>query len=79
MATGSLPGVCCLCPQTPYGPRTPSVASYTDPTGYTYHLCERHYRPIRRWLARLAEREAKRRRGGILTAEDFLRHDPDGG
>jgi hypothetical protein len=77
MATGSTPGVCCLCPQTPYGPRTPSVAAYTDPTGYTYHLCERHYRPIRRWLLRLAEREAKRRRGGILTAEDFLAREPD--
>jgi hypothetical protein len=71
MATGSTPGVCCLCPQTPYGPRTPSVASYTDPTGYTYHLCERHYRPIRRWLGRLAEREAKRR-ASILTAADIV-------
>jgi len=53
------------------------VATYTDPEdGYTYHLCARHYEPIRRWRARLAEREAKRRRGGIVTAEDFLRHDP---
>jgi hypothetical protein len=78
MATGSAPGVCCLCPQTPYGPRTPSTSAYTDSTGYTYHLCDRHYRPIRRWLQRLAEREAKRLAGGILTAEDFLRDDPDG-
>jgi len=77
MATGSTPGVCCLCPQSPYAARTPSTAAYTDPTGYTYHLCERHYRPIRRWGLRLAEREAKRRGGGILTAEDFLAHEPD--
>jgi len=77
MATGSLPGVCCLCPHDhARGTWVPSVGTFTDRTGYTYHLCERHYRPIRAWLARLAEREAKRRRGGILTAEDFLRHDP---
>jgi hypothetical protein len=76
MATGSAPGVCCLCRTNS---RTRAVATYTDPDdGYTYHLCARHYEPIRRWRARLAEREAKRRAGGIVTAEDFVRHEPDG-
>ena len=75
MATGWKPGVCCLCRTNS---RTPAVGTWTDPDdGYVYHLCARHYEPIRRWRSRLAEREAKRRRGGILTAEDFLRDDDE--
>jgi len=26
--------------------------TYTDPQGYVYALCERHYRPIREWRLR---------------------------
>jgi hypothetical protein len=59
----------------------PAVHTYVDSRGYENHLCERHFRPLLRLARREAEREAKRRRGGILTAEDFLprveRHDPD--
>jgi hypothetical protein len=74
MATGSETGICCLCPKLE---RVPGPYHYDHPAWRGLGFCERHYRPIRRYLARLSEREAKRRRGGILTAEDFLRRDPD--
>jgi hypothetical protein len=35
--------VCQFCPKAE---RVPAVRSYTDPQGYVYRLCERHYRPI---------------------------------
>jgi hypothetical protein len=80
------PGCCQHCPRAD---RVPAVHTYVDSRGYENHLCERHYAGIARWLKgqrqeakdralhREAEREAKRRRGGIVTAEDFLRDGPD--
>ena len=71
---------CCLCGDKLGRHPQRAVGHWTDRWGYTYHLCARHYEPIRRALLPggvLAVRETRRRAGGILTADDFLRDDDE--
>ena len=72
------PGCCQFCPRAE---RVPGIFLFSNPevdrSGYVYRLCERHFRPLRRLAQQLAQREAKRRTRGILTAEDFLPRAPD--
>lgn len=39
-----------MCQFCPAGDCAPATRFHTDPQGYRYRLCDRHYRPIGEWL-----------------------------